>query len=196
MNLTGEFRKSDDFEKMGALVSGMRNMVIQMSGKGKKPSPVTEEMWRGFIDSLIENVEEAHYWTVALEEPGLPGDESVEFTQFPTAVALAALALDQAMFPQVLSEAGTLIFQKAASRFSLEGYGEDSIFQICEILLIFIEGDLPAYLRKSSQAPELLEQLDQWRDNFSSKIETGDTILPFGGDYKEIYQLILKGLGT
>lgn len=194
MNLTTKFRKSDDFEKMGALVSGMRNMVIQTAADKEASSPIKESVWREFIDSLLDSIEEKGYWTVALDEPGLPGDESVEFTRFPSAVALSALALDMHKYPQAGNEKRKEVFQKAASCFPLKGYGEDGVFQVCEILLIFIEGNLPSFLRESGLSPELLSQLDQWSSEISGKLERGDTILPYGGDYKDIYQQILKGL--
>jgi len=190
MNLVGTIRKSDDFEKMGALVSGMRNMVIEM---GKETSLlVTEEMWRSFIDSLVDGVETELYWTVASEESGLPPEDSVEFTRFPTAVALAALALDQQKFPGALSEAGSSLFCRAADQFSLEGYGEDSVFQICEILLILGEGQVYSWLKQSGQSAELFNQLDQWKQLLQEKFQSGDTRLPYGGDYAEIYRTIIK----
>jgi len=194
MNLTKKIRKSDDFEKMGALVSGMRNMVIQTAAGKDAVTPIKEEAWRGFIDSLLNSVEEKYYWTVASDEGALPMDESIEFSRFPTAVALAALALDMQKYPQAGSEQRKEVFQKAADTFPLEGYGEDGVFQVCEILMIFIEGNLPVFLRESGLSPELLGKLDRWAEDITEKLDRGDTLLPYGGDYKEIYKQILKGL--
>jgi len=190
MNLVSTFKKSDDFEKMGALVSGMRNMVIE---KSKDNSPaVSQDMWRKFINSLIDSVEDEFYWTVASEESGLPPDESIEFTRFPTAVALSALALDQLKFPGEMASIGIVVFKKGSDIFPLEGFGEDSYFQICEILLIFGEGSLYQWLKKSGQSERLLFQLDQWKEKLQEKLQSGDTRLSFGGDYKEIYKTILS----
>lgn len=189
MNLVFRFKKSDDFEKMGALVAGMRNMVIQKAQGNETLVP--QKKWTAFIDSLIHSIEEKSYWTVAQKEATLPPDELVEFTSMASAVALAALSLDlQSDSPHPGADQ---CFTRGAMAFSITGHGEDSMFQVCELLLVLLEGNVPAYVQSLKDCP-LKDHLVFWKNHITGRLNTGKTEMPYGGDYREVFQQIELGL--
>lgn len=192
MNLVKKFRKSDDYEKMLALVSGMRNMVIEVSTE--ENATLSKEDWQGFIASLFDSVEPEKSWTVSELPQKLDPDDRVEFCTFATAVALSAIAREHLMHPEDLKEEERSLFEEAAATFELKGFGEDNLFQVCEILLIFLEGGLPLVLTQYYRNNPLRKSLLNWQQNLQKRMDEKNTLLPFGGDYSEIFALILSGL--
>jgi squalene cyclase len=177
---------------MAALVGGMRNSM-NMIARGEEQF-ITPQHWREYIQSLLDAQDDTGRWTVAENPMELPPEEQVEFIQFPWALALASLALDFQLFPECQTKNSLQAFDKGAQAFSLKGFGEDDVFQVCEILMIFIEGQLPQWLKTHDRPSALQDQLEQWHQDFQKKLDSGNTVLPYGGDYSPIFKEILQGL--
>ncbi|MBN2627864.1 MAG: hypothetical protein JXA95_14450 [Spirochaetales bacterium] len=191
--------KENDYEKMGGAVEAMRNVVRQFR-LGNLPSPeFSLDDLEDYCRHLMDIQEDNGTWTVAARPEQLAEDELVEFVAYPTFIALGALVMIEEFLPDRECPGKEEVLSKGFSAIRLEGYGEDSLFQIIEMILIFIEAGVPPWLKSRRDEPgynNTALKLISFRDKLQSRLDAGDTILPFGGDYRPIFELVVSGLSV
>jgi len=78
---------------------------------------------------------------------------------------------------------------------NLEGFGYNSPFQKIESLHIFIEGSVIELLNSDPRiCPACYNCLIEAKEEILEALEKGNTTMEYGGDYREQYELVLKGL--
>ena len=199
MNLRKTVNKSkeNDYEKMGGAVESMRNVVRQFRLGNLPSEEFTLEDFQKYISHLIDIQEEDGSWTVASRPEQLADDEKVEFIAYPTFLAVGTLVMAEEFLPEADFAGFDGVLEKGFSAMKLEGYGEDSLFQIIEMVLILIEAGIPLWIadkRSIDVYNNKALKLISFRDKLQSRLDAGDTILSFGGDYREIFELVVSGL--
>ena len=201
MNLRKTVNKSkeNDYEKMGGAVESMRNVVRQFRLGNLPSEDFTLEDFQGYVSHLIHIQEEDGSWTVASYPEQLGDDERVEFISYPTFLGVGTLVMAEEFLPAADFPGFDDVLKKGFSAMKLEGYGEDSLFQIIEMVLILIEAGIPLWI-KDKRSIDVYNhkalKLISFRDKLQSRLDAGDTILSFGGDYREIFELVVSGLSV
>ena len=199
MNLRKKIIKSkdNDYEKMGGAVEAMRNVVRQFRLGNLPSGEFSLEEYKNYAAHLIDIQEEDGTWTVSERPETLAEDEKVEFISYPTFLGLGTLVMAGELFPEENFSGIDEALLKGFSAIKLEGFGEDSLFQIIEMVLILIEAGIPPWL-KERRDEEIYNhtaiKLISFRDKLQSRVDGGDTILSFGGDYRRIFELVVAGL--
>lgn len=201
MNLRKKIVKSEknDFEKMAGSVEAMRNVVRHFKVGTLPNDEFSLEDYREYCEHLIQIQEINGSWTVAGDPSFLSGDEVVEFITYPSYLALGALVMHDEILSGELLEGRDKALVNGFSQAKLEGYGEDSLFQTIEMVFMMIEAGIPPWLvnmRSEESFYPISIKLISLRDKLQSRLDGGDTILPFGGDYKEIFELVVAGLSV
>jgi hypothetical protein len=191
--------KENDYEKMGGAVEAMRNVVRHFRLGDLPSSEFSMEELKEYIAHLIDIQEENGTWTVSANPEQLSEDEQVEFVSYPTFLGLGTLVMADEFLPKENFKGREESLRKGFFALKLEGYGEDSLFQMIEMILILIEAEVPVWL-KNKRTDDILNnkavKLISFRDKLQSRLDAGDTILPFGGDYREIFELVTSGLAV
>lgn len=200
MVLLKKFRKSkdDDYENMSSITGSLR-IVLQAMGKGLIP----HEQYSmadviSLCKSLISNQESNGSWPV--HKPGYVVEEEdvVDFIFFPTQIASSILSYVKQNLNcselDGLDNAISLGLKFSVSN-KLEGFGHNSMFQKLESLIIFTEGSVAALLNQDPRiCPPLYHRLIELREELQGIVDSGNTKMAFGGDYREQYEFVLKGL--
>lgn len=201
MNLRKKVIKSkkNDYEDMGGAVEAMRNVNRHFKTGTLPNDQFSLADLETYVNHLIMIQEPDGSWTVSAFPEELAGDEKVEFAIYPTYLALGTLVLAEEYLPETEFPGRDDALRKGFSILKMEGYGEDSLFQIIEMVLMLIEAAVPPWL-KSRRDNEVYYQvtmkLISFRDKLQSRIDAGDTVLSFGGDYRSIFELVVSGLSV
>ncbi|MBI9099636.1 MAG: hypothetical protein JEY91_14245 [Spirochaetaceae bacterium] len=200
MVLLKEFKKSadDDYENMSVITGSLR-LVLKALSKGLIPhKDYTSEELTAFCKSLISNQEKDGSWPVHRPEDEVSEEDEVDFIFFPTQIACSILSyVNQNYYsPELhgLNEAISRGLKFSISK-KLKGYGYNNMFQLLESLIIFIEGSVPELLNKDPRiCPSCYNQLIELKEEIQALLDSGDTKMEYGGDYREQYEYVLKGL--
>ncbi|MBN2657009.1 MAG: hypothetical protein JXR86_08105 [Spirochaetales bacterium] len=193
--------KDDDYENMSVITGSMR-LVLKGLHKGMIPHDnYTEEQIIDFCRSLIENQAPDGSWPVYKDEyaGSISEEDKIDFLYFPTQIACAVLASVKQKFPSAsklgnLDEALVAGLKFSVSR-NLEGFGFNSPFQKLESLHIFIEGSVVELLNSDPRiCPPCYNRLIEIKEELLETIKKGETVMEYGGDYREQYEQVLKGL--
>lgn len=193
--------KDDDYENMSVVTGSMR-LVLKGLHKGMIPheSYNVEEII-AFCGSLINNQKEDGSWSVYKEEykSAISEEDNIDFLYFPTQIACAILSYVYLNIPGGKLIDGIEASISSGLKFSvtknLEGYGFNSEFQTLESLLIFTEGSVIELLNHDPRiCPSCYNRLIELKEELQKKVDTGNTAMEYGGDYKEQYEFVLKGL--
>ncbi|MDC7224620.1 MAG: hypothetical protein PQJ60_12825 [Spirochaetales bacterium] len=201
MNLRKQVVKSreNDYEKMGGVVESMRNVVRHFRVADLPSEEFTLDDLKAYISHIIDIQEEDGTWTVSAHPEQLSEDEKVEFVSFPSFLGVSTLVMAEEYLPDEDFPGREDALEKGFAALKLEGYGEDSLFQMIEMILILIEAAVPPWL-KSKRSRQVYNhtavKLISFRDRLQSRLDAGDTILSFGGDYREIFELVTAGLSV
>lgn len=201
MVLLKKFNKSkdDDYENM-SVVTGSLRLVLKGLYKGMIPheSYRSEEI-TSFCESLINSQESNGSWPVYKAEYTISEEDQVDFLYFPTQIACAILSYGKQNFASVAQLKGLDQAIAEGLKFSmernLEGYGYNSPFQLLESLIIFTEGSVIELLNKDPRiCPSCYNRLIELKEEIQKNLEEGNTKMEYGGDYREQYEFVLKGL--
>lgn len=187
MNIAKKYikRETYDYEKLCNSAGGMRN-AIKIAGKQNWiPEEYTEEDFNKYVESLWSGREDNGSWCPAPNSEKLPPDEVIEFCIFPTILALGAISLRWGMLSEDQKSLASNSMDWLAERF--KGYGEDSIFQLAEMIFMMSESNFIEFIRKENLGSKLQDELDKLSKEWNEKLDNGDTVLPYGGDYKDTY---------
>ncbi|MDC7220919.1 MAG: hypothetical protein PQJ59_13370 [Spirochaetales bacterium] len=201
MNLRKKVIKSkdNDYEKMGGAVEAMRNVVRHFRTGTLPNDEFSLEDLKAYTTHIIDIQEEDGTWTVSADAKQLAEDEKIEFLSYPTFIGLCTLVMADEYLPGGDFPGREEALRKGFAALKLEGYGEDSLFQMIEMIIILIEAAVPPWL-KDRRSDEVYNnaalKLISFRDKLQSRLDAGDTILSFGGDYREIFELVTSGLSV
>ncbi|MBB6482079.1 hypothetical protein [Spirochaeta isovalerica] len=193
--------KDDDYENMSVVTGSMR-LVLKGLSKGMIPHEnYTEDQILDFCRSLIENQAPDGSWPVYKDKyaESISEEDKIDFLYFPTQIACAVLSYVKQNFSSSsklgnLDEALSAGLRFSVSR-NLEGYGFNSPFQKIESLHIFIEGSVIELLNSDPRiCPSCYNRLIEIKEDLIETLEKGETAMEYGGDYREQYELVLKGL--
>jgi hypothetical protein len=198
--------KDNDYEKMASRV-GAHRIFLENILAGNVPNeeyPLDQLVLycRSLIDGQRAGVPGLPdgSWSVSPDPSGVSEEDCMDYHFFPTLIAISLLTLCAGKYPE---EIGTLPgLEKALERGyafiltgNLEGFGFNSLFQQVESILILGSGGCPAWLASHPDAsPALVERLREIGQSYKNRLEKGDTLLSFGGDYKPQFALALKSL--
>lgn len=200
MVLMKEFRKSkdDDYENMSVITGSMR-LVLKALQKNLIPhEQYTEKELVSFCKSLISRQEIDGSWRVYKDDVQILEEDMVDFVFFPTQIACSILShVMQKMSTTELSgieEALSRGLKFAVSQ-NLEGYGFNMLFQKLESIIIFIEGSVVELLNQDPRiCPTCYNKLIEFKEEIQTLLNSGNTKMEYGGDYREQYEFVLKGL--
>jgi hypothetical protein len=202
MVLITKFRKSedDDYENMSSIVGSIR-LVLKAINRGLIPhEKYTLRDLMSFCQSFIDMQEEDGSWRVHRPEDTVDVEDEVDFIFFPTQIACSILSYVKQNYncselsgiDEVLSRGLKFSVSKR-----LEGFGFNSMFQTLESLIIFIEGSVPELLNKDPRiCPALYNRILELKEELQNLVDSGNTVLEYGGDYREQYDFVLKGLSN
>ncbi len=200
MVLIKEFRKSkdDDYESMSA-ITGCFRLVLKALDKGLIPhDSYTELELISFSRSLINNQEPDGSWPVHRPEDTISEEDQIDFVYFPTQIACSILShVKQNHNCRELADIDEVLTKglKFSNSKKLEGFGFNSMFQKLESMIIFTEGSVPKLLNSDPRiCPSLYDTLIESKEEIQKRVDSGDTVIEFGGDYRETFEFILKGL--
>ena len=200
MVLIKKFRRSkdDDYENQSAITGSLR-LVLKALHQGLIPhEKYTEEQLIKFCKSIIASQEENGSWPVHKPGDSVAEEDEVDFIFFPTQICCSILSYVKQNF-NCLELSGIDEAISRGLKFSviknLEGFGYNSMFQRIESVIIFIEGSVPLLLNKDPRiCPDCYDKLIELKEEFQNLVDTGNTKMEFGGDYREQYEFVLKGL--
>lgn len=202
MVLLKEFKKSvdDDYENMSVITGSLRLILKALKNSLIPHESYTELELISMCKSLINNQEADGSWHVHRPEDSISEEDVVDFVFFPTQIACSILShvklncncSDLAGLDEVLTQG-----LKFAVSNKLEGYGYNSTFQKLESLIIFIEGSVPQLLNNDPRiCPSLYNRMIELKEEIQNQVDKGDTMMEYGGDYKEQYEFVLQGLSN
>ncbi|MDA3810328.1 MAG: hypothetical protein PF518_08365 [Spirochaetaceae bacterium] len=202
MVLLKEFRKSidDDYENMSVLTGSLRQVLKALKNGQIPHKSYSEEELIFLCKSLIYNQDPNGSWPVHRPEDTVAEEDLVDFIFFPTQIACSILAFvkQKVNFPELpeIDEALSRGLKFSVSK-NLEGFGHNNIFQKLESLIIFIEGSVPELLNNDPRiCPACYHRIIELREEFQNLVDSGNTTLEFGGDYKEQFEFVLQGLSN
>jgi len=193
-----------DFEHMGSIVGSMR-FLLEAFASGQLPDEdYTLDDYIGYISSLPEKQWKtgvtAGSWTVAPEPEKVKEDERLDFIFFPSWCACASISWLIQNHPEKASainglEESLVQGLKFSISENLEGFGITGELQTIEAALILGAGGLLQLLKKNPHfSPELKNRLDELKTDYRNKLDRGETDLPYGGSYKEIFEQVCRFL--
>lgn len=200
MVLMKEFKRAeiDDYEELSVVTGSMR-LVLKGLHRGMIPheSYSIEEI-ASFCSSLIRNQKPDGSWQVFSDDYSLPEEEENDFLYFPTQIACAVLSHVKQKLPtpgiEGIDEAISAGLKFSVKK-NLEGYGFNTRFQLLESLVIFIEGSVAELLNSDPRiCPPCYNRLIELKQEIQSLLEKGETLMEYGGDYREHYEYVLEGL--
>jgi len=192
--------KDNDYEKMTSKVGQLRIFLEHiLSGRVPNDSYSLDDL-TGFCRSLIETQRSAvpgladGSWSVSPAPGEITREDEMDYHFFPTFLALALLVTGGRKDSRIPALPGYEEALKRGFAFAitgnLDGYGFNSLFQQVEAVLILGSGGCISWLADNRNCcPELAVRLKELGDNFRHRLESGHTVLEFGGDYKAQFTL-------
>jgi len=191
--------KENDYEEMAGAVEAMRNVVRQYRLGNLPSGEFSLNDLEEYCRHLIDIQEEDGSWTVSSRPDELAEDEKVEFLVYPTYIGLGTLVMADEYLPGRDFPGREEALARGFAALKLEGYGEDSLFQVIEMILMLIEAGVPPWLgnrRDRAEYKPAAAHLVAFRDRLQNRLDRGDTVLPYGGDYRPIFELLVAGLSV
>lgn len=195
--------KDNDYEKMTSRVGQMRIFLDHILAERIPNKTFSQDSLLEYCRSLVEGQRgemeglQAGSWSVSPAPGEVAEDDRVDYHFFPSYIALATLVHCGLKDSRVREIPGYEDALKNGFAFAvssdLNGYGFNSLFQQMEAVLILGSGSCPAYLRSHPDCcPDLLRRLQELHDDFRTRLDSGDTVLSFGGDYRKQFALACK----
>ncbi len=190
--------KDDDYENMSKIPGSMRLVLKALANDLIPHEQYTEQQLITFCKSLISNQEIDGSWKVFKEAYTISEEDIIDFVYFPTQIACSILShTRQKHSTSELSGIDEAISRglKFCMSNNLEGYGYNKIFQKLETIIIFIEGSVIDLLNQDPRiCPSCYHRLIELKEELQNILDSGDTKMEYGGDYREQYEFVLQGL--
>jgi len=197
--------KDNDYEKMTSKVGQMRIFLENiLSGRVPNESYSSDNLYN-FCRSLIEAQRPSGpeladgSWSVSPEPSEVAEEDRIDYHYFPTFLALSLLVSCGKKDSRIPALPGYNDALRRGFEFSmsgnLEGVGFNSLFQQVESILILGSGGCFSWLADNPECcPDLVGRLRELENVFRTRLESGDTVLDFGGDYKTQFTLVCQFL--
>ncbi|MDA3957390.1 hypothetical protein [Oceanispirochaeta sp.] len=195
--------KDNDYEKMTSRVGQMK-IFLEHILAGRVPNEnYSSDSLLSFCHSLVQGQRPAEpgleegSWSVSATAADIEDEDRMDYHYFPTFLALSLLISCGSQDSRVKEIPGYEDALKKGFGFAvsenLEGFGFNSFFQQMEAVLIMGSGGCPLWLKAHPDScPVLVDRLGQLGNEFKSRLDKEDTVLPFGGDYKPQFMLACK----
>ncbi len=199
--------EDNDYERIAA-VSGRLRTLLEAFVEGQLPPEYGMKQLAGYARSLITVQRVDGSFSAYAHPEKLEIDVCTDAHRFVTWAALAFLCRYQDIEDESAKSTDELIPGlgesilagmrcPAASNFNFPESGEAEPVQQVEAVLILSSGGLPGRLSvDSSSAPELSSALNGLKVDFRSRLESGNTSLPGGIEYADLFRQALKGLDS
>ena len=192
----------DDYERLAA-AGGRLRAVLEAFAENRLPPGYGPDVLAGYVRSLIAVQRPDGSFSSYAEPERLDPDVRTDAHRFVTWAAAAFLCLflrkhpAEALSVDGLEEAlGRAFDSPAISDFSFPESGPAEPVQRVEAALILASGGIPAHLRSYRTSGEALAAaLDALTSDFRERLETGETVLPGGIDYRPLFAQALAALG-
>jgi hypothetical protein len=195
--------KDNDYESMTSRVGQMRIFLDHILAGRVPNAKFSQDSLLQYCRSLVEGQRDgmegldAGSWSVSPSPLEIDEDEKNDYHFFPTHIALATLVYCGEKDSRVLEIPGYDETLKRGFAFAvsadLNGYGFNSLFQQMEAVLILGSGGCPLYLKDNPDCcPAMLSRLKELGADFQQRLDSDDTVLSFGGDYKKQFTLACK----
>ncbi|QEN09295.1 hypothetical protein EXM22_15400 [Oceanispirochaeta crateris] len=197
--------KDNDYEKMTSKVGQMK-IFLEHILAGRVPNEkYSADSLLSFCRSLVEGQRGSEAgladgsWSVCSSALDIDEDDRMDYHFFPTFIALSLLISCASRDSRVKTIPGFDDALKRGFSFAisenLEGLGFNSFFQQMEACLIMGSGGCFLWLKEHPDCcPPMAEKLKQLGVEFKKRLSEGETVLPFGGDYKVQFQLACQFL--
>lgn len=193
--------EDDDYERLAA-ASGRLRAVLEAFVEGRLPPEYGNKQLSVFARSLISNQRPDGSFSSCADPESLDPDVRADAHRFVTWAALAFLSrfqnlleLEAAGVEGLDSAIKAALTSPPVADFSFPESGPAEPVQQIEAVLILFSGGVPFRLYADpGLSPELKSSLDELKEKFRNRIETGDTTLPGGIDYKPLFSQALAAL--
>ena len=198
--------KDNDYEEMASRVGAHRIFLENILAGHVPNEEYGTDKLRTYCESLVlgqrigvQGLKDGS-WSVSPAPAEISPEDVMDYHYFPTFIALAVLTYCSQKFPEEigsipgLDDALVLGYDFAASS-NLEGFGFNSLFQQIESILILGSAGCAGWLKEHPEAcPSLVRRLKEIGRDYSKRLDSGDTALSFGGDYKPQFTLAVRFL--
>lgn len=195
--------KDNDYESMTSQVGKMRIFLDHILAGRVPNEKFSQDSLLQYCRSLVEGQREemegldAGSWSVSPFPLEIDEDDKNDYHFFPTHIALATLVYCGKKDSRVLEIPGYDETLKKGFAFAvsadLNGYGFNNLFQQMEAVLILGSGACPQYLKDHPDCcPAMMRRLKELAADFQHRLDSDDTVLSFGGDYKKQFTLACK----
>ena len=204
MLLAHEFTQSseNDYEEIAAAGGRLRALLDAFAGN-TLPGEYTEEQLANYAGSLLARQREDGSFSSYPRPEELEADVRTDAHRFVTWAALAFLCRFQDLSVGIPGIEADVLEKSILSAmrspvtgdFAFPESGEAEPVQQVEAVLVLSSGGVPGRVMGDSRiAPVLSAELGGLKADFLRRIRSGDTILPGGIDYKDLFLKALAGL--
>jgi hypothetical protein len=207
MILARKFIQSEDvnYEHIAA-VSGRLRAVLEAFSEDRLPPEYGPDVLAAYARSLLAVQRPDGSFSSYPDPDRLDSDLRTDAHRFVTWAATAFLSLFAARLPDLAADVDGLesglakaMDSPAASDFTFPESGPAEPVQKVEAALILASGGIPARLEAApgsggSSGATLAGALEELKDDFRRRLETGETALPGGIDYAPLFLQALEAL--
>lgn len=200
--MIGYFEKPPtvDFNRMGELIEEMKWFLRALSIREIPNEEYSMEQVEKYILSLLVGQEKSKEsplcgsWCVSPETAGMPSDSRVDFIYQPSYMATAILSI--ALFDHPITTLlmpGYLYSLSVGLKFCtgrrLSGHGYSADQGAAEAIKILSAGKVQLLLKQNPEyCPELEKIMEDKVKEMTQRLESGDTLSPWGGDQREMLE--------
>jgi hypothetical protein len=193
--------EDNDYEHLAA-ASGRLRALLEAFSDGSLPPEYGDNKLVIFARSLLDAQMDDGSFSVSKNPEALPADVRDDAHRFVTWSAAAFLCL----FDEKRKEASRAVEgldtgmlralrAPAAGDFTFPESGPAELVQQVEAVMILASGGVPARLRRSPEtAPVMADGLKLLAADFRRRLDSGDTMLPGGFDYQQLFLQALSAL--
>lgn len=193
--------KDNDYESLVSAHGRLRAILDALSD-GTLPPDYDDEALAAYTASLISLQGKDGSFSVSREPGELSADERDDALRFVSWVAASLLCRLRSDMPDTansvegLDEALARVLNWAeAADFAFPESGPAEAVQQVEAAFILASGRIPAFLKESPEiAPKMADGIRTLEAGFRKRLESGDTSLPGGIDYRSLFEEALAGL--
>jgi len=192
----------DDYEHIAA-AGGRLRALLEAFREGSLPEDYGLDQLSVYAESLLKFQRKDGSFSSYEYPENLEADVGTDAHRFVTWAAAAFLCLFQESaeisreqsLPGLDEGIRAVLNCPLAGDFSFPESGEAEPVQQVEAVLILSSGKIPERLKhRPSPGPALLPALDELKEDFRRRLDTGDTILPGGIEYASLFRQALNAL--
>ncbi len=193
--------ENNDYESLVS-AHGRLRAILDSFAEGILPPEYSPSILADYVGSVIAVQNEDGSFSVSKSPSELKADERDDALRFVSWVATALLCKFRNRHPE--EAAGVQGLDESISRglnwveaadFSFPESGPAEAVQQAEAAFILAAGEVPVLLKAQPElAPNLAAGLKELTSSFRDRLNSGDTVLPGGIDYRTIFEKALAAL--